>query len=74
MSDRERERGAEAPCREPDKVLDPGSPGSHPGLQAAPNRCAIGAASFRYILKAEIHLCMKHYLQTSTNNERFTET
>uniref|UniRef100_UPI0024443B13 RING finger protein 151 n=1 Tax=Nyctereutes procyonoides TaxID=34880 RepID=UPI0024443B13 len=33
-----------APCREPDAELDPGSPGSHPGLQAALNRCATGAA------------------------------
>ena len=48
----ERERGAEtqaegeAGCmhREPDAGLDPGSPGSRPGLQAALNRCATGAA------------------------------
>ena len=29
-----------------DVGLDPGSPGSHPGLQAAPNHCASGAALF----------------------------
>ena len=28
----------------PDVGLNPGSPGSHPGLQAALNRCATGAA------------------------------
>ena len=48
---RERERGRntrqrekQAPCREPDVGLDPGSPGSHPRPQAALNRCATGAA------------------------------
>ena len=34
----------QAPCREPDVGLDPGSPGSHPRLQAAPKRHAMGAA------------------------------
>ena len=41
MTERERERGEEtqaegekqAPCREPDVGLDPGSPGSHPRLK-----------------------------------------
>ncbi|XP_048950356.1 UPF0547 protein C16orf87 homolog isoform X4 [Canis lupus dingo] len=41
---RHRQREKQAPCREPDVGLDPGSPGSHPGLQAAPNRCTTGAA------------------------------
>ena len=46
----ERERGAEgevekqAPCRETDVGLDPGSPGSHSGPKAAPNCWATGAA------------------------------
>ena len=51
MRDTEREREAEtqarekqASCREPDVGLDPGSPGSHPRLQEALNRCATGAA------------------------------
>ena len=41
MREREREAGTQAegekqaPCREPDVGLDPGSPGSHPRLQAA---------------------------------------
>ena len=41
---RHRQREKQAPHREPDVGLDPGSPGSHPRLQAAPNRCATGAA------------------------------
>ena len=46
MSEREREkerqrhkeREKQAPCREPDVGLDPGSPGSHPRLKVALNR------------------------------------
>ena len=51
MTDREREAETQAegekqaPCREPDVGLDPGSPGSHPRLKAAPNHWATGAAS-----------------------------
>ena len=37
---RHRQREKQAPCGEPDVGFDPGSPGSHPGLQAALNRCA----------------------------------
>ena len=39
---RPRQREKQAPCREPDVGLDPGSPGPHPGLQAAPSRWATG--------------------------------
>ena len=42
MRETGREEGTQAegeekqvPCREPDMGLDPGSPGSHPGLKAA---------------------------------------
>ena len=49
--ERKREREAEtqaeekqASCREPDVGLDPGSPGSRPGLQAALNHCTTWAA------------------------------
>ena len=35
---RHRQREKQAPCREPDVGLDPGTPGSHPGLKAALNR------------------------------------
>ena len=44
MRDTNRERGRgtrqrekQAPCREPDVGLDPGSPGSHPGLKMVLN-------------------------------------
>ena len=43
---RHRQREKQAPCREPDVGLNPGSPGSHPGLKAALNRWATGAALF----------------------------
>ena len=36
--ERHRQREKQAPCREPDVGFDPGSPGSRPGLKAAPNR------------------------------------
>ena len=44
-------REKQAPCRESDVGLDPGSPGSRPGLQAALNRCATGAALLIIFLK-----------------------
>ena len=34
---RHRQREKQAPCREPDVGLDPGSPVSHPGLKVALN-------------------------------------
>ena len=40
MRDTEREAETQAG----DVGLDPGSPGSHPGLQAVLNRCATGTA------------------------------
>ena len=36
--ERERQREKEAPCREPDMGLNPGSPGSCPGVKVALNR------------------------------------
>ena len=48
MRDRERQRHRQrekqAACREPDAGLDPRSPGSQLGLQAALNHCATRAA------------------------------
>ena len=35
--ERERQREKQATCREPDVGLDPGSPGSRPGLKAVLN-------------------------------------
>ena len=37
MTERERQREKQAPCREPDVGLDPESPGSCPGLKAVLN-------------------------------------
>ena len=51
---RHRQKEKQAPCREPDVGLDPGSPGSHPGLQAALNRCATGAAQEEEVLKKNL--------------------
>ena len=34
IHERERQREKQAPCREPDVGLDPGSPGSRPGRKA----------------------------------------
>ena len=48
---RHRQREKQAPCREPDVGLDPGSPGSRPGLQATLNRCTAGAALFSFVNK-----------------------
>ena len=49
-ADRYRQRGEkQAPCREPDLGLDPGSPGSRPGLKAALNCCATRAALLMFV-------------------------
>ena len=63
---RERQREEQAPCREPDVGLNPRSPGSHPGLKAALDRWAMGAAQ-HYILKhypSLLLLCMLYQLST----------
>ena len=41
---RHRQRAKQAPCREPDVGLNPGSPGSRSGPKAALNRCTTRAA------------------------------
>ena len=40
---RHRQRGKQDPCREPDMGLDPGAPGSHPGLKVVLNHWATRA-------------------------------
>ena len=57
----QRERKAEtqaeaeqAPCREPDVGLDPGSPGSHPELQAALNHCATRTAPLTFFYSSNM--------------------
>ena len=52
---RHRQRKKQASYREPDVGLNPGSPGSHPGLQAALNRCATGAALF-WVFYVQYHV------------------
>ena len=55
MTEREAETQVEgegekqAPLREPDVGLDPGSPESHPRPKAAPNRWATGAAHWNLL-------------------------
>ena len=44
------QREKQAPRREPDVGLDPGSPGSYPRLKAAPNHWAIRAALCSYLI------------------------
>ena len=43
---RHRQREKQAPCRKPDVGLDPGSPGTCPGLKAVLNCWAPGAALY----------------------------
>ena len=50
---RHRQREKQAPHRKPDMGLDPGSPGSHPGLRVALNRWATGAALFVFLNRIE---------------------
>ena len=69
---RHRQREKQAPCRKPDVGLDLGSPGSHPGLQAALNRCATGTAQL-VLLCILGHLCLtqshKNFLFFSLESE-----
>ena len=58
MRERERQRAKQAPCREPDLGLYPGSPGSCPGLKVALNHCATSAA---------LHLLLVNKLSASAN-------
>ena len=64
---RHRQREKQAPCREPDVGLDPGSPGSCPGLKAALNRWATRAAPFIQNFKSgswperkHLYVCMNY--------------
>ena len=54
---RHRQREEQAPRREPDVGLDPGSAGSRPGLKAALHRWATRAAPysfFYFVVKYEV--------------------
>ena len=84
MKDAERERQShrqrekQAPCREPGMRLDPGSPGSHPGLKAVLNHyttrvahrvcvvCCWGVYTYwLYDLKVLVNLVPSFHYQTS---------
>ena len=65
---RHRQREKQAPCREPNVGLDPGTPGSHPRLQAALNCCTTGAArNVPYLDKGldDMQKCVCTYQNTS---------
>ena len=53
-----RQREKRASFREPDVGFNPGTPGSGPGLQAALNRCATGAAQNVFYYRKEPFLIL----------------
>ena len=53
MRERGWQREKQAPCREPDTELDPGSPGSRPGPKAVLNRWTTGATPFFHYYKQD---------------------
>ena len=59
---RHRQREKQAPYREPDMGLDPGSPGSRPGLQAVLNRCTTGAAHLPVYISLWLIFLLSHSL------------
>ena len=63
-SKRERQRKKQALCRKRDMGLDPRSPGSHPGLQAALNLCATGAAPVSLVLNKRSYIYCSIFLVT----------
>ena len=50
QTDRHRQREKQAPCREPDVGLNPGTPGSGPGLKAGANPLSTQASQAGSIL------------------------
>ncbi|XP_072601776.1 piwi-like protein 1 isoform X6 [Vulpes vulpes] len=66
---RHRQREKQAPCREHDVGLDPGSPGSHPGLQAVLNRYTTGAApTLFFFFLQRFYLFMKETGETEAGS------
>ena len=60
---RPRQREKQAPCREPDAGLDPGTPGSHSGLKAGTKPLShpgipTSSHSFRLFPSSEIFLVL----------------
>ena len=64
---RHRQREKQAPRSEADVGLDPGSPVSHPGPQAAPNRSTTVAA--RITLFTLYNYPMNYLLYSSSNED-----
>ena len=56
---RHRQREKQAPCREPNAGLNPGSPGSHPGPKAALNRWATRPPRSK-VLKQSFMISVQH--------------
>ena len=67
---RHRQREKQVPCREPDVGLYPGSPGSHPGLQVALNRCTTGATQLIYFLKRFYLFIHERYRERQRHRQR----
>ena len=66
MTERERETERQAPCREPDAGLDPGTPGSRPGPKAdAPPLSQPGAPKSRVFDKSNVLLFCARWLVIS---------
>ena len=66
---RHRQREKQAPCREPNMGLDPGSPGSHPGLQAVLNCCATRATLNSLKKKKKLFIHERHEREAETQAE-----
>ena len=60
---RHRQREKQAPCREPDAGLDPGTPGSHPGLKADAQPLSHPGAPRVYVILHSFVYVVKHILQ-----------
>ena len=65
---RHRQREKQAPCREPDVGLDPGSPGPCPRLQVALNRCATKAALKKLLSLINLALIFQSILRLKTTD------
>ena len=57
MRDRQghKQREKQAPCREPDAGLDPGTPGSGPGLKAGTKPLSHQGIPSKYFLRASVY-------------------
>ena len=58
---RHRQREQQAPCREPDLGLDPGTLGSHPGPKADAHPLSSSGAPNYQIFKEEVVSCAQNF-------------